>query len=160
MKTIRIIDLLNKISNGEEVPLKIKYPNKEKEYIYDLNIQDYRCDDTLIFNTLFSKYRTNFFINDEVEIIEEQKSDMQKLKQDLERVTKVFYKAWEPVKEQFAELFGILQKNKLLEEGNQIESIDVEYYKTNDERYNELLEEIASFQEWCIDKINSLEKEQ
>ena len=68
---IRIIDLLNKIANGEEVPKKIKYPNKEKEYIYDLDVQDYRCDDTLIFDTLFSKYRTKFFINDEVEIIEE-----------------------------------------------------------------------------------------
>lgn len=78
---MKIIDLLNKIANGEEVPLKIKYPNKEKEYIYDLNIQDYRCDDTLIFNTLFSKYRTNFFINDEVEIIEEDKK-IEKLNKD------------------------------------------------------------------------------
>ncbi|MBQ9607812.1 MAG: HNH endonuclease [Lachnospiraceae bacterium] len=47
-----------------------------------------------------------------------------------------------------------------IEEVKKIESIDVEYYKTNDERYNELLEEIASFQEWCIDKVNSLEKKQ
>jgi hypothetical protein len=49
---------------------------------------------------------------------------------------------------------------EVIEEDKEIESIDVEYYKTNDERYNELLEEIASFQEWCIDKVNSLENKQ
>lgn len=47
-----------------------------------------------------------------------------------------------------------------MNEDKEIESINVEYYQTNDERYNELLEEIASFQEWCIDKVNSLEKKQ
>ena len=83
---MKIIDLLNKIANGEEVPSKIKYPSKEKEYIYDLDIQDYRCDDTLIFNTLFSNYRTKFFINDEVEIIEEDKK-IEKLNLDKERKT-------------------------------------------------------------------------
>lgn len=49
---------------------------------------------------------------------------------------------------------------KIIEEDNEIQSINVEYYKTNNERYNELLEEIASFQEWCIDKVNSLENKQ
>ena len=154
MKTIRIIDLLNKIANGEEVPKKIFYANQNWINRYPNDYEGLGYGGCLLNNVCLDN------LNDEAEIIEEQKSDMQKLKQDLERATKVFYKAWEPVKEQFAELFGILQKNKLLEEGNQIESIDVEYYKTNDERYNELLEEIASCQEWCIDKINSLEKEQ
>ena len=60
----------------------------------------------------------------------------------------------------FNDYSNLYDEVKIIEEDKEIESIDVEYYKTNDERYNELLEEIASFQEWCIDKINSLEKKQ
>ena len=33
MKTIKIIDLLNKIANGEEVPKKIKYENDIYKHI-------------------------------------------------------------------------------------------------------------------------------
>ena len=107
MKKIKIIDLLNKIANGEEVPKKFKYDNLIFEKRWGNAYFDNEGDD--FFNSLCIDFSN---LNDEVEIIEEDK---------------------------------------------EIESIDVEYYKTNDERYNELLEEIASFQEWCIDKINSLE---
>ena len=111
-KTIKIIDLLNKIANGEEVPKKIKVGNNFY-YEYAENI-DYRSKEgTYLFDTY----------------IQINKEDMN-------------------------------MKVEIIEEDKEIESIDVEYYKTNDERYNELLEEIASFQEWCIDKVNSLEKEQ
>ena len=39
MKTIKIIDLLNKIANGEEVPEKIKY--RKKIFIYNKDNQCY-----------------------------------------------------------------------------------------------------------------------
>ena len=65
---MKIIDLLNKIANGEEVPKKIKYYFREFEFIggayedkisgKDLCHYDYSC---------------MVFLNDEVEIIEEKK---------------------------------------------------------------------------------------
>ena len=68
MKTIKIIDLINKINNNEELPKKIKYNGFEWEYnliennyIRAYEIVAYRL--TLGLNEL----------NDEVEIIEEKK---------------------------------------------------------------------------------------
>ena len=69
---MKVIDLLNKIANGEEVPKKIKFYNNVykyhgKEYGYCRHYYD----NTYIYLT--SEY--NFFdiLNDEVEIIEEKK---------------------------------------------------------------------------------------
>ena len=64
---MKIIDLLNKIANGEEVPKKIKYRDWLYEFEKDCN--DYLCQyDSLL-------YRENDdvrqFLNDELEIIEE-----------------------------------------------------------------------------------------
>ena len=68
---IKIIDLLNKIANKEQVPEKIKYNNKIWEY--DVYSNDYKGEDIWLFEELFEYRRTIEFINDEVEIIEEQK---------------------------------------------------------------------------------------
>lgn len=69
MKTIKIIDLLNKIANGEEVPKKIKYNDEIWEYYKDLG--DYiRAGKP---NTLFTMYYIHKILNNEVEIIEEDK---------------------------------------------------------------------------------------
>ena len=72
---MKIIDLLNKIANGEEVPKKIKYDNQ----IYELteNKIDWYC----------YYYARNFLwneislqeLNDEVEILEEEKEILEKL---------------------------------------------------------------------------------
>ena len=70
---MKVIDLLNKIANGEEIPNRIKYQNK---------IYHYKGDDYSTFDEedwLFSENYTNKttwldeFLNDEVEIIEEDK---------------------------------------------------------------------------------------
>ena len=77
-KTIRIIDLLNKIANGEEVPKKIKY--KDFEYTYAKEIGWYRrIDDIGSYEEWFiSKNR----LNDTVEIIEEQQDiDIQNIEE-------------------------------------------------------------------------------
>ena len=74
---MKVIDLLNKIANGEEVPEKIKYDTKEMKY--DHNKQDYlgyysNGNGEWLFQYLFDRCRnTEHFINDEVEIIEEDK---------------------------------------------------------------------------------------
>lgn len=67
-KTIKIIDLLNKIANGEEVPKKIKY--NDDEYIHIGNYC-YFCEET---NEILSQntYAEFSRLNDEVEILDEE----------------------------------------------------------------------------------------
>lgn len=69
MKTIKIIDLLNKIANGEEVPEKIKW--RDKIWIYTKAQQDYLNHGVYFFEG-FCQIKTKDFITDTVEIIEEQ----------------------------------------------------------------------------------------
>ena len=75
-KTIKIIDLLVKVANGEEVPENIEYDNKVMKY--DHNKQDYKDyysngNGTWLFQYLFDKCRnTSHFINDYVEILDEE----------------------------------------------------------------------------------------
>ena len=72
-KTIKIIDLLVKIANGEEVPKKIKFRNAL--WIYSEENQDYleyNKDYSDLFGYAFCNLKTLDFINDEVEIIDEE----------------------------------------------------------------------------------------
>lgn len=82
-KTIKIIELLNKIANGEEIPKKIKYINRIYEfkystygtgYLYEINgIKHWFSEDALSDSTEDLNY--------EVEIIEdEEEIDIQKIK--------------------------------------------------------------------------------
>lgn len=79
MKTIKIIDLLNMISKGEEVPKRIKYNNK----IYIAkgnaieNFVDYCNDED---EWCFNHYVRYENLNDEVEILEEPKKIPEKIK--------------------------------------------------------------------------------
>lgn len=68
---MKIIDILVKIANNEEVPKKIKYQDKIWEY-KEYN-SDYKNEDINLFEDLFKKFNTKYFINAEVEIIEEPK---------------------------------------------------------------------------------------
>lgn len=72
---MKIIDLLVKMSQGEKMPKKIKYEGYVWEY--DKVAKDYYRNDIdeeyiYLFQELFKK-ETGFFINNEVEIIEEDK---------------------------------------------------------------------------------------
>lgn len=72
---MKIIDLLVKISQGEKMPKKIKYEGYVLEY--DKVAKDYYRNDIdeeyfYLFQDLFKK-ETGLFINNEVEIIEEDK---------------------------------------------------------------------------------------
>lgn len=74
MKTIKIKDLFNKIANGEEVPYKIKYDNKD--YTYDSEVQDYWDDNyDYLFEKFFKEKDTSMILEIEVEILDEEKED-------------------------------------------------------------------------------------
>ena len=66
---MKIIDLLNKIANGEEVPKKIKY---EKDTYIHIDNYCYYCEDTnlILSDRIFAEYSK---LNDEVEIIGDDK---------------------------------------------------------------------------------------
>ena len=66
---MKVIDLLNKIANGEEVPKKLLYDNEK--FAYDDECRDYISNFQR--NWLFDDYSISAIINDEVEVIEEDK---------------------------------------------------------------------------------------
>ena len=68
---MKIIDLLNKIANGEFLPKKIKYD--DEIFIYDNQVDKYwSIDHTNNLYDILSRY-VGIALNDEVEIIEEDK---------------------------------------------------------------------------------------
>ena len=70
---IKVIDLLNKIANGEEVPKKIRFDNTYWNRICGEKNMYYKNDyDDSLFVYFFRRDLT-FTLNDEVEIIEEPK---------------------------------------------------------------------------------------
>ena len=81
---MKLIDLINKINNNEEVPGEVKYEetifkyNKErKEYIHEL---DDWCSETLLFKAMNENtYYISDLLRAEVEIIEENKRIEEKL---------------------------------------------------------------------------------
>lgn len=66
---MKVIDLLNKIANGEEVPKKIKYDEK----IYYLDDGNYRAYNKYGYQMELMLYNPFHILNDEVEVIEEDK---------------------------------------------------------------------------------------
>lgn len=108
---MKVIDLLNKIANGEEVPEYIKYDTKEMRY--DHNKQDYlgyysNGNGEWLFQYLFDRCRnTEHFINDEVEIIEEDK-----------KIDHIYHCCYEPSSEETK--FLITNINDLADKINEI----------------------------------------
>ena len=70
---MKIIDLLNKIANGEKVPLKIKV----KGYEYRQSNGQFWCDETEMY--LIDNCTSIYHLNNEVEILEEEKKIPEKL---------------------------------------------------------------------------------
>lgn len=68
-KKIKVIDLLNMIANGEEVPEKVKYQNEIWKYCKDL--EDYLRPSKE--TTLFTMYYIHRILNNEIEVIQEPK---------------------------------------------------------------------------------------
>ena len=78
-KTIRVIDLLNKIANGEEAPKKVKYCGAE--YLYLDHRKDYKNMELDFDSYIIDiKYHNLDWLNDTVEIIQEQQDiDIQEM---------------------------------------------------------------------------------
>jgi len=68
---MKVIDLLNKIANGEELPKKIKYDGYE--WIFCKEFNDYKKEYDEYTDWLFEEYNLINCLNDEIEIIEEDK---------------------------------------------------------------------------------------
>lgn len=66
MKTMKVIDLYNKIANGESVPKEIKV--NDNIYHYD----ETDCNEFYRYRTMLNEFLTDYVdLNDEVEIIED-----------------------------------------------------------------------------------------
>ena len=80
---MKVIDLLNKIAKGEEVPKRIKYKGEVREYVYD--DRDYVNSDSsnyyLFYNIITEGKGSDFAnaLNDEVEIIEDTPKEDRKI---------------------------------------------------------------------------------
>ena len=81
MKTIKIIDLLNKIANGEEVPERIKLFSFTYKYGYD----DVRVENTYLNENTNERLDNDIFLltllNEEVEIVEDTPKEDKKIEQ-------------------------------------------------------------------------------
>ena len=75
---MKIIDLLNKIANGEDVPKRIRYDMLEKGFdilVYDEDAMEYRYEsDDMVFWR-----EPNHHLNDEIEIIEDTPKEDKKI---------------------------------------------------------------------------------
>ena len=72
---MKVIDLLNKIANNEEVPKEIKVYNEN--YIFDKKYKRYINQDNE--NTLGERVALDLELNNEIEIIEEKPKKIEKL---------------------------------------------------------------------------------
>lgn len=156
---MKIIDLLNKIANGEEVPKKIKYDGieYEEEPCYMLYKVAGECSESQLKNLL----------NDQVEIIEEDKEENEIPNINLDNMKDIGTK----VGKAYRELFEGLNKgwNTPLEEDKKIEKIKMNgddiidddldgrhFIGTNRKDRRIYIKKINEL----IDKVNKLEKEE
>ena len=96
---MRVIDLLNKIANGEEVPKKIKF----RDEIFEFQDGMYMTET----NDYFEEYSDYTMLNMEVEIIEEDKK-IKKLNMDLFDKNDVSYTFGNKINE----IIDYLEENK------------------------------------------------
>ena len=68
---MKVIELLNKIAKGEDIPNKIKFDGDI--FVYNQAFKDYEYPDKCGWLMDISRGSGNEFLNDEVEIIEENK---------------------------------------------------------------------------------------
>ena len=100
---MKVIDLLNKIANGEEMPLIIR-GRLDALFIYDDLKKDYIGPDGELFFAKLMSYRDKC-LNDEIEILNSTYIDAVKKFND------AFNKAFKPVKEVISGIYDGLRKN-------------------------------------------------
>jgi len=124
---MKVIDLLNKIANGEEVPKKIKYCDEMFGFTgYNSASKNYNNELEDLFEILDGS-----MLNDEVEILEEEKKIPEKLENEKEFYA---YTRYEENKDEIDKFLYILKAINLAEEkidnlNNSINSI-IDYLKS------------------------------
>lgn len=119
---MRVIDLLNKIANGKEVPKKLCF--WEREYIYD---KEYNCYLHQVAGNEFIDLLDNnnddlqSFLNDEVEILDNEEKEKPLTKKDVEALG---YACGE-IKKCFENGWNKSLENKPFKEDNKIEKLEV-----------------------------------
>lgn len=118
---MKVIDLLNKIANGEEVPEKIKYRNKI--FIYDKDNQCYVVEN---YNEYYDLHMSlsdhkGTDLNYEVEIIEEPKEIPKRIQSNGENLYSEYIGQWLINKENYTEYDELLM-NKINEIIDYLES--------------------------------------
>lgn len=129
---MKIIDLLNKIANGEEVPKRIKYENDT--YIH-IDNYCYYCDKTnlILSDRIFTEYSK---LNDEVEILDEEFEDIE----EIENIYAVDHKWQQENNKIFKDKINELIKNqkKIIEQLNYTEELENEIKHLKEEmKYRE-----------------------
>ena len=117
---IKIIDLLVKIANGEEVPKKIKY---EKDTYIHIDNYCYYCEDTnlILSDRIFAEYSK---LNDEVEIIEET-NKIEKIKSNGDEFYSDYIGTWISKNKTDAYCEFLMNKiNELIDEINNLKESD------------------------------------
>ena len=121
MKTIKIIDLLNKNANGEEMPKKIKYNIFELKRTMSNNLLRMYVDEDGMF---FPESYNGLTLNDTVEILEEEKKIPEKLKIEQDTSNSNFY-----IKNEFGTKCYLTKHSKIL--ADKINEI-LDYLKSKD----------------------------
>lgn len=111
MKTIKIIELLNKIANGEDVPEKIKY--RDEIFYYKEDMTNYsKGEHYYLFDRGF-RHKTETFLNTEIEIIED-------TDKKIEKIPHLFYHEEESEEMNSLELFMIQNQHTMISKMNEI----------------------------------------
>jgi len=147
---IKIIDLLNMISKGEEVPKKIKYEN---DIYIQVDNYCYFCEETneILSQNIYAEFNR---LNDEVEIIEEDK----KITEEKDKITEAWVNLWEAIKEPLLKVAKLVEDNKelKLQLENVVEKKDKKIEKIGIIHYSESPTEAILHKkiDEIIDKLN------
>ena len=126
---MKLIDIYVKIANDEEVPKKVKFNNEI--YTYKPEWKDYADEDEhygLLVDTIPSTYQITKMLNEEIEIIEEDKK-IEKLENEKEFYA---YTSYEKNKNDIDKILYILKALNLTEE--KIDNLN--------SKMNELIDEV------------------
>lgn len=125
---MKVIDLLVKIANREEVPKKIKY--RKDIYLYNSQYENYYLESKSVcgLHSLFNILCTDGDLNDEIEIIEEVEKPREieqiMTKKDkynnINELSQEVFKAFETIDELVNAVNYLLKKEELSEPNNNI----------------------------------------
>ena len=87
---IRVIDLLNMISRGEELPKRIKYDDKIYYMVGNNDYENYEYEET---PTLLFAVGSTSYINDDIDILDEEDEEDKKIERMTASSTNSFNQA-------------------------------------------------------------------